>query len=143
MSRAKRKVRTGIRTPMKSMLTMASLLRKLANILTGEAKRLKSADVRMRKLATKPTASSKKVAKKRSTKPVVAKPTSRTSATIAEISYALLSRKATPMTIGELATKVAKRKGRKVDTAFASNLAATLTRDERVTRVERGMYTAK
>lgn len=140
MSKAKRKVRTGIRTPMKSMLTMASLLRKLANILTGEAKRLKSADVRLRKLATKPAAS-KTVAKKRSTKKVVAKATRPT--TVAEISYALLSRRATPMTIGELATKVAKRRGREASRSFAANLATALTRDERVKRIERGMYVAK
>lgn len=141
MSKAKRSIHTGIRTPIKTIMAMAALFRKAATLLTGEAKRLKRADVRLRKLATAKPTSKKRRTTKKVVKKMVDMPTRPT--TVAEISYALLSRKATPMTIGELATKVAKLKGRKADRVFASNLAAALTRDERVTRVERGMYIAK
>ncbi len=141
MSRAKRKIHTGIRTPIKTIMAMAALFRKASTLLTGEAKRLKRADVRLRKLASAKPTVSKKVVKKRPIKKVVAKPT--TVPTVAEMSYALLSRRATPMTIGELATKVAKRRGRDVSRSFAANLATALTRDDRVERVERGMYAAK
>lgn len=99
---------------------------------TGRTLRLKGANI---------TAPKKKNVKKRSTKKVVAKPT--TVPTVAEISYAVLSRKATPMHIGELAEKVAKRKGRTYDPIFAQNLGAIMMRDDRFVRVGRGMYAVK
>jgi len=62
---------------------------------------------------------------------------------VRDVAYQLLSRRKKPMEIQEISSHVLKAKKGKAGGNFTQNLGAALARDERFTRVGRGLYTVR
>lgn len=129
---ARRKIRTGVRTSIRTIKTMAALFRKAANLLMTEAARLKNTDARIRRLRTE--VKQKSVRKSRVTRGM------KGGVSTADIAFQILSARKKPMDIQTLATRVIAKKKGKPGEHFTQNLAAAMMRDKRFKRMGRGVY---
>ena len=140
---ARRKVRTGVRTSIRTLKSMAVLFRKAANLMLAEANRLKKTDsriIRLRVQATKKT-------RRRNARRPTSRPAykgMRGGPSLVELALQILSTRKRPMKIKDLANRVlAKKSGAKPGIHFVQNLGLRIGADPRFVRVSRGVYTVK